>query len=275
MEVELLADTTTPPRFPMCEPSEGESCLSYVASQQSVLTSLYNVISMIIPVIIKPITSDNKLITMAARPFFSGRIPQELYDKVEDHLKQTGVSKTDVLIVALSAFLDFPVQITPSNPLEERVAKLEERLAEMDDLLREIPELKKSIITNDNRTDNNKVPEQLNILNPSDNLDNNLDNEPDNKLDNKPDNNASESSIKQPEQSKSLVGRMKTIEVISLLRLGREESRKIKVKLGNARNSKHPVQAGSYLITLSNDVGAVIKGKKRELMWDVYKLADN
>ena len=44
-----------------------------------------------------------------ASPFFSGRIPQELYDRVEQHIKETGEGKTQILINALSQYLGVEV----------------------------------------------------------------------------------------------------------------------------------------------------------------------
>ena len=40
-----------------------------------------------------------------ANPFFSGRIPQELYDRVDQHIKESGEGKTQILINALSQYL--------------------------------------------------------------------------------------------------------------------------------------------------------------------------
>jgi hypothetical protein len=72
-----------------------------------------------------------------ANPFFSGRIPQSLYDKVEQHINESGKSKTELLINALSNYLDFPVETKQTNnsneelwivvkELQERIKKLEE-----------------------------------------------------------------------------------------------------------------------------------------------------
>lgn len=46
---------------------------------------------------------------MSPNPFFSGRIPQELYDRAEEYVSQTGKPKTQILIEALATYLEFPV----------------------------------------------------------------------------------------------------------------------------------------------------------------------
>lgn len=72
-----------------------------------------------------------------ANPFFSGRIPQNLHDKIEEYISESGKSKTELLIDALSNYLDFPVEIKQTNSnndelwivvkeLQERIEKLEE-----------------------------------------------------------------------------------------------------------------------------------------------------
>ena len=72
-----------------------------------------------------------------ANPFFSGRIPQSLYDKAEQYISESGKSKTDLLINALSNYLDFPVEAKQANnssdelwivvkELQERMEKLEQ-----------------------------------------------------------------------------------------------------------------------------------------------------
>ena len=88
-------------------------------------------------VIIKLITLvDNKHIM--ANPFFSGRIPQNLHDRVEQYISESGKSKTELLINALSNYLDFPVEAKQTNnsndelwivvkELQERIEKLEQR----------------------------------------------------------------------------------------------------------------------------------------------------
>lgn len=78
-----------------------------------------------------------------ASPFFSGRIPQPLYDAVIRHCEQTGESKTDVLTKALSTYINFPLADKSSEAggfsgdlksLEKRVVFLEQALATLQSL---------------------------------------------------------------------------------------------------------------------------------------------
>jgi hypothetical protein len=74
---------------------------------------------------------------MAGNPFFSGRIPQDLHDRIQDHCSKTGETKTQVLINALSAYLKHPVKLQTDSTgishqdfaaLQEQVAALQESI---------------------------------------------------------------------------------------------------------------------------------------------------
>jgi len=69
-----------------------------------------------------------------ANPFFSGRISQELYDRVDQHIKESGEGKTQILINALSQYLGIEISTSKSSTdlflselesLKERVSLLE------------------------------------------------------------------------------------------------------------------------------------------------------
>jgi len=51
-----------------------------------------------------------------ANPFISGRIPEDLFKKIEDHCKATNQNKTDILIKALCQYLDYEIEL----PLETK-----------------------------------------------------------------------------------------------------------------------------------------------------------
>jgi hypothetical protein len=59
-----------------------------------------------------------------ANPFFSGRIPQELYEKAESYCKESGDSKTDLLIKALANYLNLPIEILKQNSYREIQVKM-------------------------------------------------------------------------------------------------------------------------------------------------------
>ena len=52
---------------------------------------------------------------MTANPFFSGRIPQGLYDRIEEYRKETDESKTDVLIRALAKYVEYELEEDKPN----------------------------------------------------------------------------------------------------------------------------------------------------------------
>jgi hypothetical protein len=72
-----------------------------------------------------------------ASPFFSGRIPQDLYDRIEQHTKETGENKTQVLINALSTYLSYEVpklgksNIADIELIKDRISLLELSMVEL------------------------------------------------------------------------------------------------------------------------------------------------
>ena len=93
---------------------------------------------------------------MAGNPFFSGRIPRELNDSVIKHCEETGKSKTQVLVEALSNYLNIPIPEISTNlrveVTKEQFVSLENRVASLEALLAKV-----SVITtnnNDNTLDN-------------------------------------------------------------------------------------------------------------------------
>ncbi|MEH2372356.1 hypothetical protein [Nostoc sp.] len=108
---------------------------------------------------------------MASNHFFSGRIPNELYEEAKKHCEETGDSKTEVLIKALSAYLNFPIAIPGKNIIthnpevtKEMFETLEERIKILENTLKGLPA---NVINNnnndnileifDNKADNEKV----------------------------------------------------------------------------------------------------------------------
>lgn len=94
---------------------------------------------------------------MAGNPFFSGRIPQELHERIQEHCAETGETKTQILINALAAYLNHPVKENPSSSgiFQQEFAALQEQVAT----------LEKSILAgyqNVIEADNRKIDEELN-----------------------------------------------------------------------------------------------------------------
>ena len=101
-----------------------------------------------------------------ASPFFSGRIPQELYDRVDQHVKESGEGKTQILINALSQYLGVEISTPKSSGvntnlflselenLKDRVSLLERSQPKQLSLLSPDNTNDNKLITNDNATDN-------------------------------------------------------------------------------------------------------------------------
>lgn len=109
-----------------------------------------------------------------ANPFFSGRIPQNLHDRVEQYINESGKSKTELLINALSKYLDFPVEAKQTNNSNDDlwivVKELQERIEKL-----EQGSITKDVITPDNKDitaiDKNKEYSQRSIFESEDNKD--------------------------------------------------------------------------------------------------------
>ena len=134
---------------------------------------------------------------MATRPFFSGRIPHELMQAVEQHRKDTGESKTDVLVKALTSYLKYPVQWPPEADEEiktGRVNEIEKQISELDSKVNRLFEwmgqivagngavrkqepkskqqddnIKQFVIATDNTNDNENKQDVISYDNPPDN----------------------------------------------------------------------------------------------------------
>lgn len=71
-----------------------------------------------------------------ANPFFSGRIPPSLLERIEQHVRESGQSKTETLINALAAYLNCPItnpaSTTNSFEVKERLKSLENRVTALE-----------------------------------------------------------------------------------------------------------------------------------------------
>lgn len=117
--------------------------------------------------------------------FFSGRIPPDLHERVEQYVSETGESKTQVLINALVAYLNFPISIQKPSPAsqisKEIFSALEERVKALEELVEATKESQNSIIS---VIDTDNIPEfglEITPLTQAEQFDNEIDN---NKIDN-------------------------------------------------------------------------------------------
>lgn len=134
---------------------------------------------------------------MAGNPFFSGRIPKELNDSVVKHCEETGKSKTQVLVEALSNYLNIPVPESTTNyrveVTKEEFNSLENRVALLESLLH-----KNSVITDDIDDNNIRKTELKNDDNIHDNTDNTLSESKETQCDNQTENNDNSKDISLP-----------------------------------------------------------------------------
>jgi hypothetical protein len=120
---------------------------------------------------------------MASNRFFSGRIPNELYEQAEKHCEETGNSKTEVLIKALSTYLNFPIAIPGKNIVapspevtKEMFKTLEERIKILEATLKALPG---NVIGNNNSNNkggNTEETEEINNDNDTEIFNNKTDN---------------------------------------------------------------------------------------------------
>jgi hypothetical protein len=129
---------------------------------------------------------------MASNRFFSGRIPNELYEQAEKHCEETGNSKTEVLIKALSAYLNFPIEISGKNFIAPTIEVTKEMFLELQERVKTLEDLANNLQLPVIKTDNNHED----VQNINDNV---LEN-----LNNKTDNNKSENKVRLqlPDQSR-------------------------------------------------------------------------
>lgn len=103
-------------------------------------------------------------------PFFSGRIPQDLLNKIEQHITETGESRTQILIRALAAYVNHPIEIRESSVSRsvslEMFAKLEERVASLERFFQAPKEL---VINIDNT--HNHIKSEHPVIGDNNNLD--------------------------------------------------------------------------------------------------------
>ena len=64
-------------------------------------------------------------------PFLGVRIPPELHEALMAKIENTGQSKSDIVIQALSAYLGIATQHQKLEDLETRLSKLERKLEQL------------------------------------------------------------------------------------------------------------------------------------------------
>lgn len=72
-----------------------------------------------------------------AKPFFSGRIPQELDDRIKERIQETGETKSQILINALSQYLE-KEPVIPRSEINAKLAQLDIDIRELRSVVRKI-----------------------------------------------------------------------------------------------------------------------------------------
>lgn len=78
---------------------------------------------------------------MAASPFFSGRISQDLFDHIERRIKETGETKTEILTQALATYTGFDlpdIKEGQQSPLMQKVELLSLEVKTIRERIKEI-----------------------------------------------------------------------------------------------------------------------------------------
>lgn len=100
-----------------------------------------------------------------ASPFFSGRIPQELYDRVDQHIKESGEGKTQILINALSQYLGVEISTPKSSSINIDLFLSElESLKERVELLERSQPKQLSLLSPDNTNDNKIITTDNSVM---------------------------------------------------------------------------------------------------------------
>jgi transcriptional regulator len=103
---------------------------------------------------------------MASNPFFSGRIPPELHQQIEKYCQETGESKTEVLIKALSAYLNFPIIIPQKNFIAAIPEVTKEMFEELEKRIKILEENNSNKATSNKniRVENNDSNHENNVI---------------------------------------------------------------------------------------------------------------
>lgn len=100
-----------------------------------------------------------------ASPFFSGRIPQELYDRLDQHVKESGEGKTQILINALSQYLGVEISMPKSSSVNTDLFLNElESLKDRVSLLERSQPKQLSLLSPDNTNDNKMITTDNSIM---------------------------------------------------------------------------------------------------------------
>lgn len=220
-------------------------------------------------------------------PFFSARIPYELYNRALKHSESTGESKTEILVKALSNYLDFPIEnknksvskFISYEMFEELYQEMKNSKLEMQNLKLEIENIK----ANDNKNDitpDNKLEEKDKLKVEEVKADDNKpDITPDNKLEEKNSNQSEEALITKENnelKENNLFGQIvfhssTTSEVAKHINLTRRQIERLMEKaIEKAKSLNFNIESGKLLkerIEVTHKEGIRINDKPYKLFY--------
>lgn len=65
------------------------------------------------------------------KPFIAARVPQILVDKLEEHVKESGQGKTDIIVNALAQYLGCSIDVPEETRAVDRLVAVEKELTEL------------------------------------------------------------------------------------------------------------------------------------------------
>lgn len=69
---------------------------------------------------------------MPEKPFIAARIPEDLNQALTQHVEESGLNRTEVIVNALVAYLKLPTSFTQGNKSSTRLDLLEERIVNLE-----------------------------------------------------------------------------------------------------------------------------------------------
>ena len=69
---------------------------------------------------------------MSEKPFIAARIPEDLNKALTQHVEESGLNRTEVIVNALVAYLKLPTSFTQGNKNGTRLDLLEERILNLE-----------------------------------------------------------------------------------------------------------------------------------------------
>jgi hypothetical protein len=210
-----------------------------------------------------------------------------LYDAVESYRKESGETKTDVLVKALSDYIKHPVNwpaiSSGTKEKDQRLEAVEKEVQELNTKVHRLYEYIGSIAAQEPSSTPQNAPEgQMElegiVITANNTHDNKnatqiekTDNIPDNKVDNKK--RSKHKEFESIPENAVFLNSLRTVEVLELPGFQNQSIEKIKNKIRNAKASgKRLVAVPPYFLELSEQTRRSERNGKLEALWNVYEI---